>query len=156
MSDVVSPRTRSRMMAGIRGKNTRPEWLIRSGLHALGFRYRLHNRKLPGKPDLVLSKYRAVIFIHGCFWHRHGCHLFKWPATRPEFWRNKLDGNHAHDQKVRAQLREAGWRVCIVWECMLKGKQRDLAGTIGRIAAWLPTDTPLLELSALPTEPSLP
>ena len=93
MADVVDRKTRSRMMSGIRGKNTRPELLIRKGLHARGFRFRLHDKRLPGKPDLVLPKYSAVIFVHGCFWHGHDCHLFKWPQSRREFWRKKITRN---------------------------------------------------------------
>lgn len=90
MADVVTPEKRSKMMSGIQGKNTKPELTIRKGLHALGFRYRLHGKTLPGKPDLVFPKYKAVIFIHGCFWHAHHCHLFKWPSTRVDFWQEKI------------------------------------------------------------------
>jgi len=110
-------------MSGIRGKNTKPEMMIRRGLHARGFRYRLHC-KLPGKPDICLPKYRAVIFVHGCFWHGHDCHLFKWPSTRPEFWREKIGRNRAVDQRAIAALHAAGWRVGAVWECALKGTRR--------------------------------
>lgn len=135
------------MMSGIRCKNTRPEMLIRSRLHKNGFRYRLHDRKLPGKPDIILKKYRAVIFIHGCFWHKHECHLFKWPQTRPEFWRNKINRNFSNDQKAVAALRNSGWRVCIVWECTLKGKKSDLDAVIAKITAWLASVEPALELA---------
>jgi len=112
------------MMAGIRGKNTRPEMLLRKGLHALGWRYRLHGRGLPGKPDLVFSGRRAVIFANGCFWHGHDCHLFRWPKTRPQFWREKIAGNIARDARVREQLLADGWRIAEVWECTLKGRER--------------------------------
>lgn len=124
MTDVVNPETRSRMMSGIRGKNTKPEIIIRSQLHRLGFRFRIHNTKLPGKPDIVLKKYRAVIFIHGCFWHRHLCHLFKWPKTHPDFWKKKINNNHARDKKILDQLIELNWRICVVWECAIKGSKK--------------------------------
>jgi len=111
------------MMSGIRGKNTKPELLIRKGLHARGFRYTLHC-KLPGKPDICLPKYKAVIFVHGCFWHGHDCHLFKWPSTRPEFWQTKIARNQAIDEAASKELRATGWRIATVWECALKGKHR--------------------------------
>ncbi len=117
-------------MAAIRGTNTKPELLIRQGLHARGFRYRLHDRKLPGRPDLVLPKYQAVIFVNGCFWHWHNCPLFKWPKTREDFWRDKIGGNVERDQKNMAALKAAGWRVGVVWECALKGKRRLQPATV--------------------------
>ena len=94
--------------------------VIRQGLHAMGYRFRLHDRRLPGRPDLVFPSRRAVLFIHGCFWHGHDCRLFRWPATRPEFWREKISGNVARDTRVRAELSALGWRVMDVWECMLR------------------------------------
>lgn len=112
------------MMAGIGPANTRPELVVRRGLHALGYRYRLHDRKLPGKPDLVFPRRRAVIFVNGCFWHGHDCHLFRWPTTRPEFWRDKIGGNVRRDVTTRTRLLELGWRVADVRECTLKGKKR--------------------------------
>ena len=112
------------MMAGIGPKNTRPEMLIRRGLHAMGYRYRLHDRRLPGRPDLVFPGRRAVIFIHGCFWHGHDCGLFRWPSTRSEFWREKISGNIARDARVRLQLVGLGWRVLDIWECALRGRER--------------------------------
>lgn len=111
-------------MAGIRSADTRPEMLLRRGLHARGWRYRLHAKNLPGKPDLVFPQRRAVIMVHGCFWHGHDCSLFRWPATRIEFWKTKIASNVRRDQAVRAQLAEAGWRQCDVWECNTKGKTR--------------------------------
>ena len=136
MPDVVDPATRSRMMAGIRGKDTRPELTIRRGLHARGFRYRLHDRRLPGKPDLVFPARRSAIFVHGCFWHGHGCPMFRWPGSRVDFWRTKIEGNRARDAAAQAGLVAVGWRVLTVWECALKGKGRlpidrvlDLAST---------------------------
>lgn len=147
MTDVVDVKTRSRMMSGIRCRNTRPEMLIRIRLHKNGFRYRLHDKKLAGKPDIILKKYRAVIFIHGCFWHKHECHLFKWPKTRPEFWRDKINGNFSNDQKTVAALKSSGWRVCIVWECALKGKKANLDTAIAKITAWLAGAESSLELA---------
>lgn len=111
-------------MSGIRGKDTKPELLIRKALHKRGFRYRLHCKDLPGKPDLCFPKYKTVIFIHGCFWHGHDCHLFKWPSTRPEFWRSKIARNRETDANSRDTLLSKGWRVGVVWECALKGRAR--------------------------------
>lgn len=147
MADVVPADVRSRMMAGIRGTNTKPELLLRKGLHANGFRFRLHDRALPGKPDIVLPRYRAVIFAHGCFWHGHDCHLFKWPSTRPEFWQGKIDRNRAVDARSEAALTEAGWRQAIVWECALKGRARlRLEDVISACAEWLRSDRPRIEI----------
>lgn len=124
MADVLTVEQRQRNMSSIRGKDTKPEMLIRRGLHAHGLRYRLHDRKLPGCPDLVFPKYRTAVFVHGCFWHAHGCALSKLPATRPEFWRKKLEGNVARDQKAVAALQANGWRVLVIWECALRGATR--------------------------------
>lgn len=138
MNDVVDSATRSRMMSGIKGKNTKPELMIRSGLHRLGYRFRLHRKDLPGKPDLVFAKYRAAIFVHGCFWHYHDCHLFKMPSTRPDFWEAKIGRNRERDRDVRAALREHGWRSLVIWECALKGKTRLESGeVVSRTSAWL-------------------
>lgn len=111
-------------MSGIRGKDTKPELMIRKALHARGFRYRLHSPAVSGKPDLFLRRYRAAIFIHGCFWHGHNCHLFRMPATRTEFWQQKINRNRARDAEVETALREQGWRRLVIWECALKGKFR--------------------------------
>jgi DNA mismatch endonuclease (patch repair protein) len=136
------------MMRGIRGKDTKPELLIRKALFARGFRYRLHDKRLPGKPDLVFPAYSAVIFIHGCFWHGHKCHLFKWPKTRKEFWRNKINRNRAVDRQAIKKLNEQGWYVLTVWECALKGKKRKPLDKIAdRIARWLESGTNDLEIS---------
>lgn len=129
-------------MAAIRGKDTKPELMVRRGLHACGFRYRLQGTELPGKPDLVLPKYRAVIFVHGCFWHRHNCPMFRWPQTQESFWRDKLDGNARRDAESLNGLRDAGWRVGIVWECALKGRgKRPLSEVIDSLSVWLSSDT---------------
>lgn len=111
---------RSRNMAAIRGKDTGPEMVLRRALHREGFRYRLHVRALPGRPDIVLPRYCLAIFVHGCFWHHHNCEAFVWPMTRAAFWREKIDGNVARDRIVRAALRRAGWRTMVVWECELR------------------------------------
>src|SRR3546814_19673560 len=111
-------------MAAIKGSHTKPELLIRKALHAAGLRYRLHVKDLPGKPDLVFPRHRAVVFVNGCFWHRHDCHLFKWPATRQDFWREKIGRNVANDEHAIGILTDAGWRVATVWECALKGRTR--------------------------------
>lgn len=147
MADIVTAEVRSRMMSGIRGTNTKPELLLRKGLHALGFRFRLHDRSLPGKPDIVLPRYNAVIFAHGCFWHGHDCHLFKLPSTRPEFWQAKIVRNRAVDERTEAALTELGWRQAVVWECALKGKTRlPLEDVIQSCAEWLRSDQPRLEI----------
>jgi DNA mismatch endonuclease (patch repair protein) len=110
------------MMSGIRGKDTRPEMIVRRALHAAGFRYRLHVKTLPGKPDIVLPKYRTVIFVHGCFWHGHDCKYFKWPKTRPEFWKEKIEKNIQRDCKSYQILQEDRWRVITIWECEIKNE----------------------------------
>lgn len=134
-------------MSGIRSKNTKPELLLRKALHQLGFRYRLHNRGLPGKPDLVFSSLRAVIFVHGCFWHGHDCALFKWPSSRVEFWRAKIEMNQRRDVAVALALETQGWRRLTVWECALKGKGRlTLDAVATGAAAWLRTGHENLEL----------
>lgn len=121
MTDIVSPSVRSRMMSGIRGANTRPEVLLRKALFARGFRYRLHERTLPGCPDIVLRRWTTVIQVHGCFWHRHpNCRFATTPATRPEFWQNKFAENVARDARNEEALRKLGWTVLTVWECEVK------------------------------------
>lgn len=137
MPDVVDAATRSRMMSGIRGKNTKPEMMLRRGLHARGLRYRLHARDLPGSPDMVFPARRAVLFVHGCFWHGHDCHLFRLPGSRPDFWRTKIDRNREVDRRAVDALREAGWRVAVVWECALKGRtRRDPDAVLDACALW--------------------
>lgn len=150
MADIVSQETRSRMMSGIKGKNTKPELLIRRGLHKMGFRYSLHSKGLPGKPDLVFRKYRAVMFIHGCFWHRHHCHLFKMPSTRREFWETKLNRNCEIDARTILSLRESGWRLCIIWECAIKGKHRRPLDEVLRLCSkWLCSKKDFIEITGL-------
>lgn len=138
MADIVAKEVRSRMMSGIRSKNTKPELLIRQALHRLGFRFRIHDNRLPGKPDIVLPRYRAAIFVHGCFWHGHDCSLFKRPSTRPDFWDEKIETNRRRDHAAEDALRDAGWRVGRVWECSLKGpKRRQMREVIRKCAEWL-------------------
>ena len=122
--DVLTPDQRRRNMSCIRGKNTQPEMLVRRGVHAAGLRFRLHVRDLPGSPDIVFPRYRAVVLVHGCFWHGHDCPLFKLPATRREFWAEKINANKTRDIRTVEALFEQGWRVLTVWECSLKGRGR--------------------------------
>ncbi|MCY4328367.1 MAG: DNA mismatch endonuclease Vsr [Rhodobacteraceae bacterium] len=143
---TVSP-ARSRMMAGIRGKDTQPERLIRSALHRRGFRFRLHRADLPGTPDIVLPRYRCVILVHGCFWHGHDCHLFRWPATRSVFWKEKITANRARDHRNHQALRAAGWRVATLWECALKGRTRQpVQLVVDRCVEWLQSGDAELEV----------
>lgn len=124
MTDVHTPPVRRKNMQAIRSRDTAPEVRVRQALFALGLRYRLCVRELPGKPDLVFTRQRAVVFVHGCFWHGHSCHLHKMPATRTEFWASKISANMSRDQRQLAALQASGWRVAVVWECALKGKTK--------------------------------
>lgn len=117
--DTVDKETRSKIMGSVRQRDTGPELCLRKALHRMGFRYRLHDKKLPGSPDLVFPKYKAVIFVHGCFWHRHGCKKTTTPSSRNEFWEAKFKANVERDSKNVRDLEGAGWRVMIVWECEL-------------------------------------
>jgi DNA mismatch endonuclease (patch repair protein) len=126
MTDVLTKEQRQRNMRNIKGKDTKPELILRRALHAAGFRYQLHRSDLPGKPDLVFPKYRAVIFVHGCFWHRHGCRFTTTPATRKEFWERKFRENVERDLRNVEKLTRANWRVYVVWECALKNKIDEL------------------------------
>ena len=137
MADKVDTQTRSRMMASIKGKDTRPELVLRRALHARGLRYRLHAAGLPGKPDMVFNRYRAVVFVHGCFWHRHtGCRFASTPSSRIEFWQPKFDANVLRDRAVRGHLLKNGWRVATVWECALR-KPGQIAATVDTLSEWL-------------------
>ena len=121
MADVHSPKVRSYNMSQIRGKDTKPEELVRKYLFSQGFRYRKNDSRLPGKPDIVLPKYRTVIFINGCFWHKHeGCRFFVWPKNNADFWRKKILSNVERDQRNYAELQQLGWNIIVVWECELK------------------------------------
>ena len=147
MTDIVDQATRSRMMSGIRSRNTKPERLLRKALHSLGFRFRLHDTKVLGHPDLVFPKYHAVLFIHGCFWHGHDCSLFSYPETRKEFWKEKIRKNQERDAEVRKVLAGAGWRIGVVWECALKGKYRiGLEESVNRIIFWVRSEQEGIEV----------
>ncbi|WP_288941708.1 very short patch repair endonuclease [uncultured Roseovarius sp.] len=146
-ADIVSASVRSRIMASIHGKNTRPEIAIRSALHQRGFRFRLHRKDLPGKPDLVFTGHNAVLFVHGCFWHGHDCHLFRWPKSRKEFWREKIEKNIERDRLQQVSLTEAGWRIATVWECALRGKaSQPFDCVIDQCSIWLKSDVKTLEV----------
>lgn len=148
MADVVGPEKRSLMMSGIQGKDTRPELAIRKALHAKGFRYKLHDRSLPGKPDMVFPKFRAAIQINGCFWHVHECHLFKWPTERQAFWKEKLEKNRIRDEMNNEALQQKGWRLLLVWECAFKGPLRlPFDQLIDEIERWIRSDACFLEIA---------
>jgi DNA mismatch endonuclease (patch repair protein) len=138
MTDVHTPERRSKNMQAIRHKDTKPEIFVRHRLHGRGFRFRLHVKDLPGKPDIVLPKYKAAIFVNGCFWHGHKCYLFKLPHSRQEFWLKKIDSNRARDERNRQTLKEAGWRTLIVWECAIKGRYKQAEiGLLDSIEQWI-------------------
>lgn len=156
MIDIVAPAKRSKIMASIRGKNTRPELRVRRGLHALGLRFRLHRRHLPGSPDLVFPKYRVALFVHGCFWHRHdSCKLAYTPSANRQKWEEKFKGNVARDRRQIALLLQAGWRVFVIWECALRAD--DLSELLGAVATELKTgESTYREWPKLPTETQEP
>lgn len=140
LPDTVDPQTRSRMMSAVRSRDTKPELEIRRGLHARGFRYRVNTAELPGKPDIVFRKYRAVILVHGCFWHGHDCPLFRLPDTRREFWAAKIARNRERDAEVLVALRKRDWRCLTVWECAMRGSGRRSPDVlVDGIANWLLT-----------------
>lgn len=122
MADVLTPEQRRLNMSRVRGRDTKPELLLRRSLHARGLRFRLYRRDLPGCPDLVFPRFRVALFVHGCFWHGHDCRLFKVPVTGRDFWQKKISGNARRDREVVARLRSEGWRVLTVWECALRGR----------------------------------
>lgn len=124
MTDTLTASERSKRMAAVRQRDTDPERTVRSLLHRAGFRFRLSDRRLPGSPDIVLVRWRVVLFVNGCFWHGHDCHLYRLPATRTEFWRAKIAVNSVRDRRVIRDLRAEGWRVVTIWQCSLKGKAR--------------------------------
>ena len=144
---IRKPLSRSENMSRIRCKDTKPEFIIRRGLHAAGFRFRLHRRDLPGTPDLVLKRFNVAMFVHGCFWHAHsGCGNFKMPGTRTDFWKQKLLGNRARDEADIATLLEMGWRVLVVWECATRKKNTE--ELIQKIILWLQSSGKFGELDA--------
>jgi len=146
MPDKCSKETRSHMMSSIKNKNTNPELLIRKELFLNGFRYRLHNGKLPGKPDLVLKKYSAVVLINGCFWHGHNCIYFKWPKSNHDFWYNKINGNIQNDTIVKEKLQDMGYRICVFWECVTRNDKL-FHKSIYRLIKWLYGNRRTLEIS---------
>ena len=136
-------------MSGIKGKNTKPELMIRSALHGRGYRYVLHDRRLPGRPDIVFPKRNAVIEVQGCFWHGHACHLFKWPKSSTEFWHEKISANVARDLRNRDALMGAGWRVAEVWECQMRGKEmRPIGALTEQLAQFLEGNSRRLVIGA--------
>ena len=145
MTDIVDQATRSRMMAGIKGKNTQPELLLRRGLHGRGFRFRLHVAGLPGHPDICMKKYNAVVFVHGCYWHRHeNCRFASTPKSRADFWLSKFAANVERDARHQKMLKAQGWRVAVVWECTLRSA---MAGTtIDLLGKWLKSNEHHLEI----------
>ena len=135
-------------MSSNRAKNTKLEVLIRRRLHAKGFRYGLHARHLPGRPDLVLTRWRAVVFINGCFWHGHDCARFKLPRTNVEYWRSKIEGNRARDAVNRAELIRLGWRILTIWECAVRRASEDsIASVVDEIANWIRSESPSIEIT---------
>lgn len=146
MADRVTPETRSRMMASIRSRDTKPELIVRRYLHRAGFRYRISPRTLPGRPDIVLRRHRVAVFVHGCFWHGHqGCRFARIPTTRTAFWADKISSNRVRDGAKEALLIQSDWRVAVVWECALKGSQ-DTA--LQRLVAFILADDQSIDISA--------
>jgi len=138
MTDVHSASIRSKNMRAIKSKGTKPEIVFRKALHRNGLRYRLHVKTLAGSPDIVLPKYKTLVFINGCFWHGHRCRFSKVPKTRPEFWLSKISDNISRDQIAHQKLTSAGWRIAVVWECAIRGKsEAQLNSCIGEFLAWL-------------------
>jgi DNA mismatch endonuclease (patch repair protein) len=138
VADTLTKAERSALMAKIKATNTKPEVFVRSALHRAGFRFRLYTKGLPGRPDVVLPKHGVVVFVHGCFWHRHGCSLSSEPATRRKFWREKFERNVARDARNARALRRLGWRVLTIWECALRtkaGREKALARLVRRVRA---------------------
>lgn len=145
--DTVDKATRSKIMSSVGQRNTGAEIKIRKALHSFGLRYRLHYKSLPGSPDIVFPKYRAVIFVHGCFWHVHGCKYSMLPGTRREFWREKFEANKKRDSKNYDALTQRGWRVFVVWECLIKHRQEnELRILCSEIFDWLKSSRRYREL----------
>lgn len=146
MTDRLDSEARGRLMGRIKAEGSRPEMAVRKHLHRAGFRFRLHRKDLPGRPDLTLRRYSAVVFVHGCFWHRHaGCSYAYTPKSRVEFWREKFSANVRRDAEVQSRLRSAGWRVAVVWECALRDKAA--VDHLERLVAWLPSGKATMELT---------
>ena len=147
MADRHSSEIRRKNMAAVKGKNTKPELIVRRGLHAQGFRYSLHRKDLPGKPDLTLPKYKAVIFVNGCFWHGHSCRAFSWPKTRQAFWRDKISRTIQRDSENTKLLVKQGWRVATIWECALKGPNKPgIEKLVQSLSEWLRSEDHILNV----------
>lgn len=148
--DTVDKATRSRIMASVGQKNTGAEKILRSALHNEGLRYRLHLKKLPGSPDLVFQRFRAVVFVHGCYWHSHGCYRSTVPKSSRKFWSQKFESNRQRDERNVRLLLEQGWRVLTVWECCLRGRYAlPLADVVARTRAWLDGGSPKEQISGM-------
>lgn len=148
MPDIVDAKTRSRMMSGIRAKDTRPEMIVRRGLHKKGFRYRIHDKNLTSKPDLHFPKHKAVIFVHGCYWHFHGCNLSKLPSSNRSFWKKKFEANEARDQRAIKNIEKANLRHLVIWECSMRGSQKiGEVAVIDKAEKWLLSDKQSGEIS---------
>lgn len=151
MADKLTPAQRSLNMSRIRSRDTAPELSVRRALHARGFRFRLQRRDLPGRPDIVLPRYRTVVFVHGCFWHGHDCRLFRVPATRTAFWLEKIEANRRRDLAAVKQLDELGWRCGLFWECALKGPDRlNAAEASDRLEDFVRGDASYAEIRGCP------
>ena len=149
MTDIVPRHVRSKMMASIRGRDTKPELLVRKALHRAGYRFRLHEKALPGRPDIVMKKHEVAIFVQGCFWHRHiGCHYCTTPATNQDFWKLKFKSNVRRDRRDQLALIAAGWRVAIIWECVLKGSEADREKFARSLSKWIISRQQLGEFAA--------
>lgn len=149
MVDIVPAEVRSRMMAGIRSHDTRPELRLRREMHARGFRFRLHRKDLPGSPDLIFPRFHVAVFVHGCFWHRHeSCRFASTPKSRADFWLGKFETNVVRDRRVQQALLDEGWRVSVVWECALRA---DPARIADGLASWMTSEpaTTLIEFDRL-------
>ncbi len=123
MADIYTKLKRSEIMSKISGKNTKPEILVRKFLFSNGFRYRKNDKRYPGKPDIILPKYKTIIFVHGCFWHGHNCPAGKLPETKKDFWKQKIKGNIERDKRNKTELQKQGWKVITIWQCELKNKE---------------------------------
>lgn len=155
MVDVVAPEVRSRMMSNIRSKDTKHEVEVRKALHAAGLRYRLHRRDLPGTPDITFPRHRAVVFLHGCFWHGHDCYLFKWPSSNSKKWKAKIRANQQRDEASVLKLIALGWRVCTIWECALRGRGKyDKQSVVDLIAKWIVSSKQICSLRGRYGDPS--
>ena len=150
MVNKIDKKTRSKIMSAIRSKDTKPELIVRKGLFKRGYRYRLHHKSLAGKPDIVLSKYRAAIFVNGCFWHGHDCFLFQKPSTNISYWEKKITDNRARDIKSVETLISDNWRVLVIWECALYRKSsKDISRVLDRAEKWLLSNRKKLEIVAV-------